>query len=70
MRRDRKSDAFAAAERRLFDTYGVQYESRSLRLADPALDVVVREAGAGSPVLFIHETAEKVRLSDRWCVRP
>jgi pimeloyl-ACP methyl ester carboxylesterase len=48
------SDGFATAGRRLFERYGVPYERRSLRLADPALDVSVLEAGAGQPVLFVH----------------
>jgi len=48
------SDAFVTAERRLFESYGLRYESRSLRLADPALDIVIRETGAGSPIVFVH----------------
>jgi pimeloyl-ACP methyl ester carboxylesterase len=48
------SDAFVTAERRLFESYRVRYESYSLRLADPALDIVIRETGAGPPVVFVH----------------
>jgi pimeloyl-ACP methyl ester carboxylesterase len=42
------------AERSLFDHYELPLHSRTLRLADPDLDVVVRETGAGEPVLFVH----------------
>ena len=48
------SDKLIEAEARLFEHYGLQYESRTLRLADPALDVVVRETGSGPSVLFVH----------------
>lgn len=48
------SDAFASAERRLFDHYGVSYERRTLTLADPALDVAILETGVGRPVIFVH----------------
>jgi pimeloyl-ACP methyl ester carboxylesterase len=48
------SDALVTAERRLFESYRVRYESRSLRLADPALDIVIRETGTGAPVVFVH----------------
>lgn len=50
-------DAFAAAERRLFDHYDVGFERRAVRLADPALATTVRECGAGEPVLFVHGAA-------------
>jgi pimeloyl-ACP methyl ester carboxylesterase len=46
--------AFADAERRLFAHYGLECESRSLALGDPAVSIGVRECGAGDPVLFIH----------------
>jgi pimeloyl-ACP methyl ester carboxylesterase len=70
------SDAFTAAERRLFDHYGVAYERRSLRLADPALDVAVRETGAGAPVVLVHGSGMSgatwapllEHLPDRRCV--
>jgi pimeloyl-ACP methyl ester carboxylesterase len=46
--------AFEDAQRRLFDRYGVDYESRSLTLKDPAVSIGVRESGTGPPVVFIH----------------
>jgi pimeloyl-ACP methyl ester carboxylesterase len=48
------SEAFEAAERRLFDHYGPAAERRSLTLTDPAVRIGVRETGAGAPVLFVH----------------
>ena len=51
------TDSFAQAERRLFERYGVAFEPRSLRLADPDLEIGVRECGEGSPVLFVHGSA-------------
>ena len=45
---------FVDAERRLFDHYGLAYESRALELRDPPLSLAVRECGAGDPVVFIH----------------
>lgn len=42
------------AERRLFDHYGLAYESRSLALKDPPVSIGVRETGTGDPVVFIH----------------
>jgi pimeloyl-ACP methyl ester carboxylesterase len=46
--------AFADAERRLMAHYGVAYETRRVRLADPAVEVRVLEAGAGEPLVFVH----------------
>ena len=45
---------FVDAERRLFDHYGLAYESRSLELRDPPLSLAVRECGAGDPIVFVH----------------
>ena len=42
------------AERRLLAEYGVEAESRRLRLADPALDVRVLECGGGDPLVLVH----------------
>jgi pimeloyl-ACP methyl ester carboxylesterase len=47
-------DALTAAERRLFDGYGLPYERRRLRLADPDVEIGVLETGTGTPVLFVH----------------
>src|SRR4051794_32847824 len=47
-------ERFVDAERRLFANYGLECESRRLRLADPAVSIGVREFGGGEPVLFIH----------------
>jgi pimeloyl-ACP methyl ester carboxylesterase len=46
--------AFQDAERRLFERFGVTYESRSVRLEDPPVSIGVRESGTGPPVVFIH----------------
>jgi pimeloyl-ACP methyl ester carboxylesterase len=48
------SDSLLTAERRLFTAYGLHLRSRSVRLADPDLEVAVRESGEGEPVLFVH----------------
>ena len=45
---------FETAERELFAEYGVPFERRTLRLADPPLDIGVLETGSGPPVLFVH----------------
>src|SRR4026209_1129359 len=45
---------FENAERRLFDHFGLAYESRSLALDDPAVSIGGRESGTGDPVVFIH----------------
>jgi pimeloyl-ACP methyl ester carboxylesterase len=47
-------ERFVDAERRLFARYGLDCDSRPLRLADPAVSIGVREFGAGEPVLLIH----------------
>ena len=46
--------AFEDAERALLAEYGVRAESRSVRLADPALTVRVLETGAGEPLVLVH----------------
>jgi pimeloyl-[acyl-carrier protein] methyl ester esterase len=46
--------AFLDAERALLAEYGIAAESRSVRLADPALGVRVLETGAGRPLVLIH----------------
>jgi pimeloyl-ACP methyl ester carboxylesterase len=48
------STAFEAAERRVLDEHGISATSRTLRLADPALDARVLETGAGEPLLLLH----------------
>jgi pimeloyl-ACP methyl ester carboxylesterase len=48
------TEAFQDAERRLFERYGLAYESRTLELRDPPLSLAVRECGAGEPVVFVH----------------
>ena len=48
------SDRFALAEQRLFAAYGLDVEQRRVALADPPLEVAVRESGAGAPVLLVH----------------
>jgi hypothetical protein len=47
-------ERFVDAERRLFARYGLDCDSRPLRLADPAVSIGVREFGAGEPVLLIY----------------
>ena len=46
--------AFEEAERTLLAEYGVEAESRFVRLADPALTVRVLESGAGDPLVLVH----------------
>ena len=40
------AERFADAERRLFARYGLDCESRQLRLKDPPVRIAVREFGA------------------------
>jgi pimeloyl-ACP methyl ester carboxylesterase len=42
------------AEERLFEAYGLPYECVRVPLSDPSLDVAVRVAGDGPPLLFVH----------------
>ena len=46
--------AFESAQRALFTRYAIETTERRVRLADPALDVHVLEAGEGEPLLLIH----------------
>ncbi|MDJ0848266.1 MAG: alpha/beta hydrolase [Myxococcota bacterium] len=46
--------AFVAAERRVFEDYGLQASERHLDLRDPPLRARVLEAGSGAPVLLVH----------------
>jgi pimeloyl-ACP methyl ester carboxylesterase len=48
------TDVFCAAEARLFDSYRIPFETRSLRLADPDVAIAIRETGSGDPVGFVH----------------
>jgi pimeloyl-ACP methyl ester carboxylesterase len=48
------SKAFLAAERRVFEDYGLDVASRLLELREPALRTRVLEAGDGPPLLFVH----------------
>jgi pimeloyl-ACP methyl ester carboxylesterase len=43
-----------AAERRLFDRYGVAADGRTVWLTDPPLRVRVLEAGEGPPLVLVH----------------
>jgi len=45
---------FEAAERRLFEVYGLEVESRFLELRDPAIRARVMESGEGTPVVLVH----------------
>lgn len=44
----------ARAEHQLFEAYGLPYRCDRVPLADPALEVAVRSAGDGPPLLFVH----------------
>ena len=46
--------AFELAERRLLSEYGIAFDSRHVRLSDPALDVRVLETGSGAPIVLVH----------------
>jgi pimeloyl-ACP methyl ester carboxylesterase len=46
--------AFESAERRLFEVYGLEAESRSLELRDPNMRARVMEIGEGAPVVLVH----------------
>ena len=46
--------AFLAAERRVFEDYGLDVASRFLELREPALRTRVLQAGDGPPLLFVH----------------
>jgi pimeloyl-ACP methyl ester carboxylesterase len=48
------TDASCAAEARLFDSYRIPFEARFLRLADPDVEIAIRETGSGAPVIFVH----------------
>jgi pimeloyl-ACP methyl ester carboxylesterase len=48
------TDALTTTEARLFDSYRIPFKTRHLRLADPDLDIAVRETGTGNAVVFVH----------------
>jgi pimeloyl-ACP methyl ester carboxylesterase len=48
------TEGFLAAERRVFEDYGLDVASRFLELREPALRTRVLEAGDGPPLLFVH----------------
>jgi len=45
---------FESAERRLFEVYGLEVESRFLELRDPPMRARVLETGEGAPVVLVH----------------
>ena len=45
---------FESAERRLFEVYGLEVESRFLQLRDPPMRARVLETGEGAPVVLVH----------------
>jgi pimeloyl-ACP methyl ester carboxylesterase len=45
---------FESAERRLFEVYGLEVESRFLELQDPPMRARVMESGDGVPVVLVH----------------
>jgi pimeloyl-ACP methyl ester carboxylesterase len=68
--------AFEAAERRLFEHYGLAAEPGTLMLRDPPVAIGVRTTGAGPPVLFVHGSGMSgatwapvlAHLPDRRCI--
>jgi pimeloyl-ACP methyl ester carboxylesterase len=48
------TDTLSAAEARLFDSYRIPFEARSVRLEDPHVEIAIRETGSGDPVVFVH----------------
>jgi len=52
-RSDKKVIAAEAAERRLFEHYGLQYSVHTVELDDPRVRIRVLEAGSGPPVLMV-----------------
>lgn len=44
---------FEAAEKRVMDYYGLEYESRFVELSEPRMRARVIEVGAGEPVLLV-----------------
>lgn len=45
---------FESAERRLFEVYGLEVQSRFLELRDPPIRTRVMESGEGAPVVMVH----------------
>src|SRR3712207_9527627 len=45
---------FESAERRLFEVYGLEVQSRFLELRDPPIRTRVMESGEGAPVVLVH----------------
>lgn len=48
------TEGFESAERRLFEVYGLEAESRFLELRDPHMQARVMETGEGAPVVLVH----------------
>ena len=48
------TSGFESAERRLFEVYGLEAESRLLELRDPQMRARVMETGEGAPVVLVH----------------
>jgi pimeloyl-ACP methyl ester carboxylesterase len=48
------TSGFESAERRLFEVYGLEAESRFLELRDPQMQARVMETGEGAPVVLVH----------------
>jgi pimeloyl-ACP methyl ester carboxylesterase len=71
-----RAAAFADAERRLFEHYGLTAQRGTLALRDPPVSIGARECGDGSPVLFVHGSGMSgptwapvlAHLPDRRCI--
>lgn len=50
----KRQQEFERAQSALLTEYGVSFDERRIRLADPTLSVHVLECGAGDPTVFIH----------------
>src|SRR5688500_8016397 len=53
---DPRIDQYRAAERTLWNHYGLEPVERTITLRDPAVRLRVTEVGAGDPVLFVGGT--------------
>ena len=53
---DARHEAYRAAERRLWDRYGLEPTERFVKLGEPAVRLRVVEVGTGRPVLFVPGT--------------
>src|SRR5919199_36119 len=48
------TSGFELAERRLFEVYGLEVESRFVQLGEPRMRARVTEGGEGAPVVLVH----------------